>query len=77
MIGHYAVGMNREGMGERMRAQVVEEPLRAGWLKENVLPAFAAKGDEKPAGAKIAIQWKADAFVPEWCFHAVVWWQGL
>ena len=77
MIGHYAVGMNREGKGERVRAQVVEEPLCAGWLKKDFFPAFAAEGDEKPGGADVTMQWKADVFVPAWSFHAVVWWQGL
>jgi len=46
MIGHYTVGMNREGMGERVRAQAVEEPLRAGWLKKDFFSAFAAEGQD-------------------------------
>jgi hypothetical protein len=64
--------MNREGMGWRIRAQVVEEPLRAGWLKEDFFSAFAAEGDEEPARADVSIEREAGVFVPESCFHAVV-----
>jgi len=55
MIGHYAVGMNREGMGEGVRAQVVEKPLCAGWLEKDSFSAFAAEGDEEPGCANVAI----------------------
>ena len=48
VVGHYAVGMNREGMGERVRAQIVEEPLRADWLSEDFFSIFAAESYEEP-----------------------------
>ncbi len=57
MIGHYAIGMNREGMGERVRAQVVEEPLGAGWVEEDFISVFAAESYEEPGGADVAIEW--------------------
>ena len=55
MIGHYAIGMNRDGMREGVRAQVVEEPLRAGWVEKDFVSVFAAEGDEEPARANVVI----------------------
>jgi len=73
VIGHHAVGMNRECVGEQLRAQVVEKPLRTGWIEEDFLSVFAAEGEEKPGGADVAIEWQADVFVTEHAWR----WRGL
>jgi len=38
-------------------AQVVEEPLGAGWVEEDLPSIFAAEGDEEPGSADVAIEW--------------------
>ena len=73
MIGHYAVGVNREGVGEYLGSQVVEEPFGVGWVEKDFSSVFAAEGEEEPAGANVAVEREADVFVEE---HAW-WWWGL
>ena len=57
MVGHDAEGVNREGIRERVGAEVIEEPFCPDWVEKDFVSVFAAESDEKPCGANVTIEW--------------------
>jgi len=74
VIGHYAVGVKCDCVGEGLTPQIVYEPLGAGWIEKDLFSAFGAEGYEKPGGAYVAVEGEADVFVAEhaWVVAGIV-----
>ena len=69
VIGHNAVSMNRQGIGQRILAKVIQKPLSAGRIEKNSFSPVATESNEEPSHADVTIQRQTDVLVSERSFH--------